>query len=193
MHESQNRPTTGISDCPGCARHGHPPGRTRGHSYSRRSLAGEKPHAVGVWPSSAKGVSGHRSAFCSGSVSDGRCGSDGWEAGIKRRRFGHAFPLLEIDAARCSADTTPMGWGGGSGRVRRAWTCRPGPGIREMLERAVCLFKADPPTVGARPRPSGWSWFALVGSWLASPWRRCFWPNFQPGHSHAIRGAAEVD
>jgi hypothetical protein len=48
MHEFQNRPTTGISDCPGCAGHGHPPGRTRAHSYSRRSLPGEKPHAVGV-------------------------------------------------------------------------------------------------------------------------------------------------
>jgi hypothetical protein len=40
-------------------------------------------------------------------------------------------------------------------------------------------------------QPVRWSRFLLVGSWLASPWPRRFWPSFQAGHSHAIRGAAE--
>jgi len=38
-----------------------------------------------------------------------------------------------------------------------------------------------------------WSRLSLVGSWLASPWPRRLRPSFQAGHSHAIRGAAEVN
>ena len=38
-----------------------------------------------------------------------------------------------------------------------------------------------------------WSRFLLVGSWLASPWPRRLRASFQSGHSHAIRGAAEID
>ena len=35
--------------------------------------------------------------------------------------------------------------------------------------------------------------FPLVGSWLASPWPGRLRASFRSGHSHAIRGAAEID
>jgi hypothetical protein len=38
-----------------------------------------------------------------------------------------------------------------------------------------------------------WSRLSLVGSWLAGPWPRRLRPSFQAGHSHAIRGPAEVN
>jgi hypothetical protein len=89
-------------------------GRTRAITYSRRSLAGEKNRAVGVWPPREKGVSGHRSASYTAMRSDGQCGS---YVGPGTAR-GAACPLLGSMRGYRRRDAEDgregLGWWGGS-------------------------------------------------------------------------------
>jgi hypothetical protein len=146
MHEFQNRPTTGISDCPGCARSQRGVGRTRGHSYSRRSLPGAD-GSGGVWVALwRKAVCGHRSASLRLCVSDGRCGSDGWEAGISGDGSGTPSLCSRSRGRAARRIYHPHGMGGGSGRVRRAW---PGPADLDPVfgkcSRGRFAFQGGPP------------------------------------------------
>jgi hypothetical protein len=160
MHESSNRPTRGISDCPGCARHGHPPGRTRAHSYSRRSLAGEKPHAVcvGLCSRRASAVTVARSVAAPLATGMAAHGVVTMAEGAARCA---ALPLLRLDARlssskcgrRSGGPGEGLGGSGGSGVVDLA-DLRPRitpayypPYLGNVLVGASA-FKADPPSIG---------------------------------------------
>ena len=153
MHEFENRPTAGSSDCPGCARQGPPPGRTRGLPYPGRS--GRPSHGrVGcVGSLGTRGLSA-----ASGSVlhripkdragrlkgrDDGRgCGS--------RRGQGESRAEVSPPYRRNAEKELPVRM---AGRVQDGRGGRPAAGLR-VLQKESCTIRNKPGLVARPLRPA---------------------------------------
>jgi hypothetical protein len=181
MHEFENRPTRGISDCPGCARQRGVAGRTR-DDHPTTMVHGQV--MVGWWWSSQ--VSRRPSAgFC----------VDPWGYPLARAmrlmwsgRWLKAAATRRHSLCRCPARcarnagkgmTGGRGWDGGEGRGGLA--CGLGPGVGDLAcarywgnvrVGGVSAFDVDPPddrTATPRRRPPASSAHAQRGRPSARP------------------------
>ena len=166
MHEFQNRPTAGSSDCPGCARQRGVAGRTRDLFPGGPLVAGGDPKAIlSPGPQSQGSARRQYPALAAASaVSSHLALSDSGdrpEAVLSHAR-AVACPLGR------EGELGGAGWAGRAWMVGRVWGGRPEAGLR-VLQKESCTIRNKPGLVAP---------VSLARDRLSAPLAQC-WENSQ--------------